>query len=81
LAVRVRIRREGDRLIIEVTNSTPQLMTPLPRSAFGDGLRNVEARLRAAFGEDASVRVGPGELSGTRAMLDMPANAAQAEPA
>jgi LytS/YehU family sensor histidine kinase len=79
LAVSVRIRREAERLVIEVTNSTPQLAAALPRSAFGDGLRNVEARLRAAFGEDASVRIGPGELSGTRAMLDMPANAAQAE--
>jgi len=81
LAVGVRIRREGDRLIIEVTNSAPQLIAPLSRSAFGDGLRNVEARLRAAFGDDASVRIGPGELSGTRAMLDMPASAAQAVPA
>jgi LytS/YehU family sensor histidine kinase len=81
LAVSVRIRHEGDRLIIEVTNSTPQLMAPLSRGAFGEGLRNVEARLRAAFGDDASVRVGPGELSGTRAMLDMPAHAAQAQPA
>ena len=81
LAVAVRIRREGNRLAIEVTNSTPQLLAPLSRSSFGDGLRNVEARLRAAFGDDASVRIGPGELSGTRAMLDMPANVAQAEPA
>jgi hypothetical protein len=79
LAVSVRIRREGDRLMIEVTNSTPQLTAPLSRSAFGDGLRNVEARLRAAFGDDASVQIGPDELSGTRAMLDMPASAAQAE--
>ncbi|HEV7356370.1 MAG TPA: hypothetical protein VGN99_00145, partial [Steroidobacteraceae bacterium] len=59
----------------------PQLLAPLSRTVFGDGLRNVEARLRAAFGDDASVRIGPGRLSGTRAMLDMPANAAQAEPA
>lgn len=81
LAVTVRIRRENERLTIEVTNSTPQLTAPLARSAFGDGLRNVEARLRAAFGDDASVRVGPDEQHGTRAMLDMPANIALAEPA
>jgi hypothetical protein len=81
LSVGVRIRREQDRLIIEVTNSTPQLIAPLARSSFGDGLRNVEARLRAAFGDDASMNVGPDAEHGTRAMLEMPANIALAGPA
>jgi two-component system LytT family sensor kinase len=74
LSVHVNIRRERDRLLVDVTNSTPQLIAPLARSAFGDGLRNVEARLHAAFGDDASVKVGPDAERGTRAMLDMPAN-------
>jgi two-component system, LytTR family, sensor kinase len=81
LAVEVHIRRELDRLLIEVTNSTPQLIAPLPRSAFGHGLRNVEARLHAAFGDDASVKVGPAAERGTRAMLDMPADRVLADTA
>lgn len=74
LSVNVNIRRERERLVIEVNNSTPQLIAPLARSAFGDGLRNVEARLHAAFGDGASVKVGPDAEGGTRALLDMPAN-------
>ena len=81
LSVNVNIRREQDRLIIEVTNSTPQLISPLARSAFGHGLRNVEARLHAAFGDDASVEIGPDAERGTRAMLEMPANIVFPEPA
>jgi hypothetical protein len=81
LSVNVNIRRERDRLRVDVTNSTPQLIAPLARSAFGDGLRNVEARLHAAFGDDASVKVGPDAERGTRAMLDMPAGVVLAEPA
>jgi hypothetical protein len=81
LSVTVQIRREQDRLLIEVTNSTPHLIAPLTRSSFGHGLRNVEARLRAAFGDDASVKVGPDSERGTLAMLEMPANFALAEPA
>ena len=81
LAVSVSIRRAQDRLIVEVINSAPQLIAPLARGAFGDGLRNVEARLRAAFGEDASMSLGPNEGGGTRALLDMPAKPALAETA
>ncbi len=50
LSVNVNIRRQHERLLVEVTNSTPQLIVPLARAAFGDGLRNVEARLHAAYG-------------------------------
>jgi two-component system LytT family sensor kinase len=81
LSVTVQIRREQDRLLIEMTNSTPHLIAPLARSSFGHGLRNVEARLRAAFGDDASVRVGPDADRGTLAMLEMPASFELAEPA
>jgi two-component system, LytTR family, sensor kinase len=81
LSVHVHIRRAHDRLVIEVTNSTPRLIAPLTRGAFGHGLRNVEARLQAAFGEDASMQVGPDAGRGTRATLDMPANIVLAETA
>jgi two-component system LytT family sensor kinase len=76
LTVKVGIRRDQTRLLIEVTNSTPRLAGPLARSSFGGGLRNVESRLRAAFGDDASVVVGPDATRGTRATLDMPGNVA-----
>jgi hypothetical protein len=78
LMVGVHIRRAQDRLIVEVINSTPQLIAPLARGVFGDGLRNVEARLRAAFGDNASMSVGPHAGGGTRALLDMPADVAPA---
>ena len=78
LMVSVHIRRTQDRLIVEVINSTPQLIAPLSRGVFGDGLRNVEARLRAAFGDNASMSVGPHAGSGTRALLEMPADIAPA---
>jgi hypothetical protein len=73
LIVTIDVRREQERLIIEVTNSTPGLRAPLARTSFGTGLRNVDSRLRAAFGDDASFAVGPDGDHGTRAVLKMPA--------
>jgi len=72
VTVRVTIRRAGDRLRIAVTNSTPQLTQVLARSAYGDGLRNVEARLHAAYGEAATFTLGPDPERGTLAELLMP---------
>jgi two-component system, LytTR family, sensor kinase len=79
LVVEVLIRRERNRLIVGVTNNTPQLVAPLSRDSFGNGLRNVESRLRAAFGDDASVTVGPDATCGIRAILNMPAALATAD--
>jgi Histidine kinase len=79
LIVEVLIRREQNRLIVRVINSTPRLIAPLSRDSFGNGLRNVEARLRAAFGDDASLTIGPDATCGTRAVLNMPAAVATAD--
>jgi LytS/YehU family sensor histidine kinase len=73
LTVTISVRREQERLIIEVTNSAPRLYAPLARASFGTGLRNVDSRLRAAFGDDASIAIGPDADRGTRAVLSMPA--------
>jgi len=76
VAVKVNVRQVQGRLIVCVTNSTPQLQGPLTRSAYGDGLSNVEARLRAAYGERAHLTIGPDSVQGTCAELNMPADAA-----
>jgi hypothetical protein len=72
LEVAVTIRRAGDRLLIVVTNSSPRLAANLSPASFGDGLRNVNARLQAAYAEDASMTVGPDSVRGTCAELNIP---------
>jgi two-component system, LytTR family, sensor kinase len=79
LVVGISVRCEAQRLIVVVTNSTPQLPGLLARSAFGDGLRNVDARLRAAYGNGATMSISPDSIRGTRAELTMPATEAVTE--
>ena len=75
LLVGVTIRTENSRLRVEVTNSTPRLPHVLGPESFGNGLRNVDARLHAAYAGTARMSIGPDGDSGTRAILDMPASA------
>jgi hypothetical protein len=75
LEVTVAIRRSQDRLIVAVTNSIPGIREPLLPSSFGDGLRNVSARLHAAYSADARMTIGPDPVRGTRAELNVPAEA------
>lgn len=72
LEVAVAIRRVDDRLIIAVTNSTPRLSEPLSPASYGIGLRNVNARLHAAYADGASVTVGPDTVRGTCAEVNLP---------
>jgi two-component system, LytTR family, sensor kinase len=72
LEVAITIRRMEDRLIIAVANSTPRLAKPLSHASYGDGLRNVSARLHAAYANDASVTVGPDTVQGTCAEVNIP---------
>jgi sensor histidine kinase YesM len=74
LLVRIDARCEGERLHIVVSNSRPRLGALLARSNYGYGLGNVEARIRAAYGEAATLSVGPGPDEGTQAELDLPAH-------
>lgn len=78
LVVTVRIDRNQDRLIVVVTNSAPQLSDALMPASFGNGLRNVSARLFAAYGSEARISIGPDPVRGTRAELNVPAAAKSA---
>jgi len=63
----------GNRLVITVCNSRPTLASPLQPATFGAGLRNVSQRLEAAYGGDATLRIGPAESgTGTAAILTLP---------
>lgn len=72
LQVRVAASLEGERLRIAVSNSSPRLAAQLSPSDYGHGLSNVDLRLRAAYGSDARLTVGPDEHGGTSAVLDLP---------
>jgi two-component system LytT family sensor kinase len=74
LAVAVTIAPIARRLHIVVTNSTPTIPNLLDPQSYGDGLRNVAARLQTAFAGDALLSVGPHSPGGTRAELIMPLN-------
>ncbi|MBV9696230.1 MAG: histidine kinase [Gammaproteobacteria bacterium] len=72
LHVRVGAAIVDNRLSITITNSSPHLRADLSPADYGHGLTNVELRLRAAYGPDARLRVGPGAQGGTTAFLDLP---------
>ncbi len=77
LAVSVAISLAGDRLLIAIRNSTPQLAAPLASGKYGNGLKNVTFRLRAAYSGAADLVVGPDPRGGTLASLDLPARRTQ----
>jgi hypothetical protein len=75
--LRVRARRQHERLVIELENG----VDPLPRRREGGvGLANVRARLFAHYGADAALRI---ERDGTRfhVVLDLPARSPEAKEA
>jgi sensor histidine kinase YesM len=74
LLVRIDVRCEDERLHIVVSNSQPRLGGVLARSDYGYGLGNVDARIKAAYGEAATLSVGPAPDEGTQAELNLPAH-------
>lgn len=72
LEVRVAAEVVGTRLCIALSNSSPRLRADLSPADYGHGLTNVALRLRAAYGEDARLSVGPDAHGGTTAFLDLP---------
>ncbi len=74
LQVRVTVALVGERLCIAIHNGRPQLKADLTRADFGRGLANVSLRLRAAYGADARLTIGPDPHGGTTATLDLPAH-------
>jgi two-component system LytT family sensor kinase len=73
LQVRVAVAIVEERLCITVHNSRPRLSAELAPADFGRGLANVSLRLRAAYGADARLVIGPDVQGGTTATLDLPA--------
>ena len=73
LAVNVAVTLDGPLMRITVSNSTPPLPQVLTPDRYGTGLSNVLSRLRAAYGADASLVVGPDLRGGTAATLVVPA--------
>jgi hypothetical protein len=72
LHVRVAASVVDDRLCIVVNNSSPRLARDLTPADYGLGLSNVELRLRAAYGADARLTIGPDQQGGSSAILDLP---------
>ena len=72
LHVRVTASVVAERLLIVVNNSSPRLPQELLPLDYGHGLSNVKLRLRAAYGEDARLTIGPDQGGGTSAWLDLP---------
>lgn len=73
LQVRVVVAVVGERLRVAIHNSRPRLDANLSPAGYGRGLSNVSLRLRAAYGDDARLIIGPDEQGGTTATLDLPA--------
>lgn len=69
--VRIAARREGESLILSVSNSASHKGSSSPRGT-GLGLANVAARLRARFGEGQHLTAGPRPDGGFEATLSMP---------
>jgi LytS/YehU family sensor histidine kinase len=72
LRVRVAAQLCAERLHIAVSNSSPRLVNDLLPAQYGHGLSNVELRLKAAYGADAHLSIGPDSAGGTSAVLDLP---------
>jgi len=73
LIVRIECRRLAEHLHVMITNSTPRLTESMAPSSYGYGLQNVDSRLKAAYGDSATLDIGPGPLQGTQALITMPA--------
>lgn len=65
----VRGRREGDMLVLSVTDNGPGLP---PAQEDGLGLRNVRARLKELYGENQGLTLDQAPDGGTRAVLKLP---------
>lgn len=72
LELRVAASVSAEHLCIVVKNSSPQLKADLTPADYGHGLSNVDLRLRAAYGDEAHLVVGPDQQGGTTAVLLLP---------
>jgi Histidine kinase len=72
LSVHIAAAVVGGRLCIVVGNSPSPLCRDLTPADFGHGLSNVEQRLRAAYGEQARLTIGPDRRGGAAAFVELP---------
>ena len=70
--VAVRARAEGDRVIVEVTDTGRGMIDTVTRPGGGVGLGNVRERLAALYGPRGKFTLSPVEPRGTRAALEIP---------
>jgi hypothetical protein len=73
LVVRMAAMIVADRVQFAISNGGQQLAAPLLPRDYGRGLSNVELRLRAAYGSEAQLTVGPDDQGNTAAILILPA--------
>jgi hypothetical protein len=71
--IMIRTRREGDTLLLEVSNPGSLAPTvPGDDGSTGLGIRNAAERLRLLFGDGASLQVGPSPTAGVLAAAAIP---------
>jgi LytS/YehU family sensor histidine kinase len=70
--VYVSAHRDGDALVVSVTDTGHGLATPSPNGGAGVGLSNVRERLAALYGPRGRFSLEPAEPAGARAVLAVP---------
>jgi signal transduction histidine kinase len=70
--VYVSAHRDGDALVVSVTDTGHGLATPSPNGGAGVGLNNVRERLAALYGPRGRFTLEPAEPAGARAVLALP---------
>jgi signal transduction histidine kinase len=70
VTITIAAREEYGRLVLEVSDNGPGAGDGA--KGFGIGLANVQSRLMARYGEDASLASGPAEGSGWRSVIRLP---------
>jgi len=78
VTLRLEVRRNGNRLEILITDDGPGFPEVVPPGRVG--LSNTEARLRAAYGEDASLALEDAPAGGAAVRLDLPFQALEGAP-
>jgi signal transduction histidine kinase len=73
--VTIRARRDGDALVVSVTDTGRGLATASPNGGAGVGLSNVRERLAALYGPRGRFTLEPATPSGARAVLALPFDA------
>jgi hypothetical protein len=71
-AVRVAARREGEAVLIEVSDTGVGLSGDSPASGKGFGMTQVRERLATLYGDRASIELGNGDAGGCRVAIRYP---------